>query len=501
MANEFFATRSVRGSDGPTDHFAPYLSPEVHRIIARYIDSADLPGYRLVSKATAEIGAEELFSTITFHCSLASIARVEAIKACDYLNKHVKTLTWDTNFWIISFVRDLHEWTRYFNIKAQYHKDTMVGEEKLADRYAALATSRAEWERYLDSVQDERLARKPSALYKSFVGFRNLRKLRVLNGGLTRAHRGIRKSSELAIPPAIPAVYFRGESFHNNPGRSFGMQGSQDHNLQPSSAHVFVLFGSFTATSWHITKLRLDAVHWGLFTYETPGAEALQHVTSLHLKVTAREESRWGAHRGTNAQILFRQSIREARWRFSKGFLKDFLLKLMRLRSLKLDFGGHVYDDGLLYLAPATVDDVFLEHHTWPELEKLGLRGVDTTPEALSSLLERQRSTLKVLKLHNICIAVNEENANPEALDPMMPPEFLAKLREVVTLQRARLTGYLSSGLDAVGGTWDSWDLSSHDLAHATAIYLVDGGDCPLNDGNKSSDKKWTPPSQHHACA
>jgi hypothetical protein len=486
MTDESYAMRPLYKADASRDHCTPYLPPEVHRIIAQHINFVDLPNYRLVSKVTAEIGAEELFISTTFHCSLASIARAEAIKACDHLNKYVRTLIWDTNFWNISSIRDLHEWTRYFHMKAQYHKDTMVGKEKLADRYTALANSRAEWERYLDSVQDEKLAKKPSILHKTFAGFQNLRKLRVLNGELTRTHRGIRKTSEMVSPPPIPAIYYRGESLHNDPGRSIGMQGPQDHDLQPTSAHVFTLFRSYTATSWSITKLRLDAVHWGAFSFEVPGAEALQHVTSLHLKVTAREESRWGGHRGTNAQILIRQNIREARWRFSCGFLTDFLVKLTGLQSLKLDFGGHVYDDGLLYLAPATVDDIFMEQHTWPELEKLALRGIDTSPRALMSLLKRQRSSLKMLKLHNICIAVDQESADPEALDPMMLPELLTKLREVVTLQRAKLTGYFSSGLNINNGTWKSWDLDSH--GRAAAKYLVEGGVCPLNDSHISQD-------------
>jgi hypothetical protein len=487
MTNGIPVTRSLHGADSPTEYHTPYLSPEVHRIIAQYINSADLPNHRLVSKVTAEIGAEELFGNITLHCSLASIARIEAIKACDHLNKHVKTLTWDTNFWNISSVRDLHEWTRYFNTKAQRHKD-IVGEEKRADRYAALANSRREWERYLDSVQDERLARRPTTLHNTFAGFRNLRKLRVLNGGLTRAHRGIGKSSETAIPPTIPAIYYRGESLHNDPGRSSGMQGPQDHDLQPTSAHVFALFSSFTATSWRITKLRLDAVHWGLFTYETPGAEALQHLTSLHFKVTTREESRWGLHRVTNAANSTQQNIREARWRFRQGHLQAFLVKLTRLRSLKLDFGGHLYDEGLLYWAPATLKDIFSARYTWSELEKLALRGIDASLGTLSSLLERQRSTLKVLKLHNICIAVDQDNVDSEESDATMPSEFLAKLRDVVTLRRAQLSGYISSGLDADGGTWDSWDFDTKGLAHAVATYLLDGGDCPLNDGNKSRE-------------
>lgn len=87
----------------------PYLPPEVHRIIAQYIHSDDLPAYRLASKLCASIGTEELFSSLAFHCSAASTARIRAIKACEHLSKYVDSLVWDANSWSIPNVRDLHE--------------------------------------------------------------------------------------------------------------------------------------------------------------------------------------------------------------------------------------------------------------------------------------------------------------------------------------------------------------------------------------------------------
>lgn len=86
----------------------PCLPPEVHYAIVAHVHSADLPNYRLTCKAFAEIGAPQLFYAVTFQCSQASTLRVHAIKACNRSNKHVNTLIWDNNSWIVEGVRDWH---------------------------------------------------------------------------------------------------------------------------------------------------------------------------------------------------------------------------------------------------------------------------------------------------------------------------------------------------------------------------------------------------------
>lgn len=71
----------------------------------------------------AEIAAQHLFETLPFHCSSASLARIEVFKKAEHLNKYCHTLAWDTNSWGIPGVRDLDEWTRYFTARASFPEE------------------------------------------------------------------------------------------------------------------------------------------------------------------------------------------------------------------------------------------------------------------------------------------------------------------------------------------------------------------------------------------
>jgi hypothetical protein len=51
-------------------HHAPYIPPEIHRLITKNIFRSDLPNYRLVTKTLAGIGAEQLFGTTTIPLQL-----------------------------------------------------------------------------------------------------------------------------------------------------------------------------------------------------------------------------------------------------------------------------------------------------------------------------------------------------------------------------------------------------------------------------------------------
>lgn len=87
----------------------PHLPLEVHRTIAQYIGNNDLPYYRLADKSLCAIGTEELFHTICFHYSSASLARIIAISDSPGLRKYVRTIVWDTDVWKILDIRDLHK--------------------------------------------------------------------------------------------------------------------------------------------------------------------------------------------------------------------------------------------------------------------------------------------------------------------------------------------------------------------------------------------------------
>jgi hypothetical protein len=473
--------------------YTPYLPPEIQRIITQYVNSVDLPNYRLASKTLAEFGAEELFSTVTFHCSSASIARINAIKSCSHLNKCVNTLLWDTNFWSIPDVRDLHEWTRYFHRKAEYHGESMImiGREKLADRLTDIANNRQEWERYLDSVQDEKSAKQLVGLQNALAGFQNLYKMHILNGELTRAHRGIKRLSEVICPPQGSAAFYRGESLYNDGGPVYDIH---QEEAPISLSHrpggfAFTLFYSYADTAWPTTKLRLNAVSWKVIAFESLRSDSLQHVTSLHLKLTMRREYHWGGPRGPDEDELIEASIHDARRAFRQHKFMSFLANLPQLESLKLDLGGHNYDGYGEYAAPSTTDDIFSEHHTWLNLRKITLHGFDTRPEALLSLLHRQRSTLKVLKLHNIWIDPDADLIQSQEMDwfPIKPPELLTKMRDIVQLERASLSGYFGLSF-AIGG--DLWDFGDECLAQAAEKFLIEGGNCPLNECNRSKRKR-----------
>jgi len=163
-----------------------YIPPGIHSVIAQYVYASDLPNYRLASRMLAEMGAHRLFGTLPFHCSSASLARIEVFKKAEHLNKYCHTLAWDTNFWETPHVCDLDEWTRYFTARASFPKEYQpmgMSEKYSKDQLAELAYSRHEWDRYLKNVRDERITGSCSdeLMPQCFEGLVKLRKLRVIN--------------------------------------------------------------------------------------------------------------------------------------------------------------------------------------------------------------------------------------------------------------------------------------------------------------------------------
>lgn len=164
-----------------------YIPPEIHRVIAQYVYASDLPNYRLASRMLAEIGAQQLFKTLPFHCSSASLARIEVLKKAGHFNKYCHTLARDTNSWDIPGVYDLDQWTRYFTARASFPKEYQpmgMSEKYSKDQLAELAYSRHEWDRYLKNFRDERITRSSSdeLMPQCFEGLVKLRELRVIHG-------------------------------------------------------------------------------------------------------------------------------------------------------------------------------------------------------------------------------------------------------------------------------------------------------------------------------
>jgi hypothetical protein len=471
------ATAACSHADMGSAPHVPYLPPEVHHIIARHIDFADLPNYRLVSKSCAEVGTPELFRTISFHCSSASMARIDAVKACEHLNKHVNTLVWDTNMWSIPNVRDYHEWVAYFRRKAHLQITEYMAVKLAPDQLLELANSHSEWEHYLDCVEDERAAKRYSNLQMFFGGFKSLYKLRVLNGQLATMPRGIEKTYlyPYAPEPDGPVAYYRGESLHNGDAYSHQRPGSW----------VCASFQNIGSIAWHLTKLRMDTVHWRAFDEAFDNVSSLQQLLSLHLTI-GFEAEQCGAVQNRGIEYTFS----DARGVFRRHHLMDFLVNLPKLQSLKLDFTRGFQRSGELFRrAASTISDLFSEHHTWPNLQKLSLNDVDSTRDAFLSLLERHCSTLKVLDLHNIWFEPHDsEDDISQVAFTVELPEVVVKMHNIMDLERARWTGFLGRTLDETYEVevvdnigWDLWD---DRIVPSVAEYLVKGGVCPLNDNN-----------------
>jgi hypothetical protein len=158
----------------------------------------------------------------------------------------------------------------------------------------------------------------------------------------------------------------------------------------------------------------------------------------------------------------------------------------------------------MFWLAPSSLSDIFPEYHTWPKLRKLSLSDFDTTCGALLSLLERQRSTLRILKMHNVWFeSDNLSPATSEIAFATKLPEFIERIHKIVCLERAKWSGWVGRTRDETHATGSlvGWDLDDPRIACSIAEYLINGGVCPLNNSNMlerditighRSDQAWT---------
>jgi hypothetical protein len=448
----------------------PHIPPEVLRIIAQHIPRSDLPNYRLVNKTFAAIGTETLFQAILFHCRSRSLARLDAIKKAENLSKYCHTLVWDANYWNISDVRDLHQWTRYFEAKAclPKHQPIAVGKKLSPEELINLANNRYEWERYLDNIYDEKSAKGWFNLECTLRGLSNVQKLHILNGHIERTHFGYKKTTDFISPPVTP-IHYRGQSLYDDAGTD-GLLERRLRSGRPG-AHAFDAIRRFHNVGWQLTKLRLDAVCWSVFADEIGVVASLQQLLSLHLRITIRFEHYWGDKQYGEDETETLIRVFGAQDVFSEHHLMNFLVGLPKLQSLKLDFGcGEP--------STAVLSDIFSASHTWPDLRKLTLASLITDCKDLLSLLHRHRLTLKTLQLHGVWF----EPSLDELVCKVDPPDVLATIHKTLRLERAGLSGHF-------GQQDQSYDLDDTSLAHAVAEYLINGGTCPLNGTN--SRKGW----------
>jgi len=436
----------------------PHLPAEIHRLIAAYVHREDLPHYRLASKQLCVIGTEELFGTIVFHYSTASVDRLQKLSANDRLRRCVKTIFWDDNLWHIYRVEGMHEWKMYWDFTAGRHlprhrrSDSQELDKPL---YAQLAEDRREWEAYGDKVKDERIARQTMSQFEALGNFQNLRSIHMVNGQLSQAHRGVRKVAH-ALPRALPVspVLRRGEGinfFYALPG-----------------VEAFRTVQQYCKPS--LRKLKLDRVQPQAFTSWEPGE--LHCLTSLDITIF-----------GFSGDWRFQST----KWTLELLMenLEMFIACLPELESLKLGLeNGQAETTAPL----ASIRHVFAAETTWPKLRKLSLSGFSATPETLVSLLSRHSSTLKDLRLCDISWKAGPNDTAEEK--PKVPlrsiqhcawPGVLQEIAECLSLKRATVSGTLGENGDVLG-----WRLDKKDdgLAADVESYLVSGGQCPLTAHN-----------------
>lgn len=324
----------------------PYLPPEIHRIVAQNIHSLDLPNYRLVNKACAEIGAKELFQTIIFHCSSASIERVKTIKTNQNLRKKVKVIFWDTNSWKIPDVRDLQDWETYFCRRASYLRD----DESEADYVAGLddlANNHQEWETYLEKVKDEKHNTTQEVLREALGGFENLRTIRIINGSLTSAHRGVTKihdTVQYSDPPALT----RGEGLHM--GLPYGPRTTRPGIRAFETLRALPGLG--------LSKISVDSLCYSAFELPSSALVTLETLTSLHITFTVLSEEWYEYGQLFERTYYHAHHVKQV---LSAGHLRDFLTMIPNLESLHLDLSIYCGSHDGSPVAPSSMDAIFLQ--------------------------------------------------------------------------------------------------------------------------------------------
>jgi hypothetical protein len=455
----------------------PYLPAEIHRLIAQYVHREDLPRYRLANRQSCALGTEELFGTIVFHYSTASIHRLEELSASERLRACVKTIFWDVNIWKIPRVRDLNEWHRYFTMKAAFCRSlqlrNLVSIYDVIDAsgYDELAENRTEWEEYLDKMEDEKRARKASKQLHALGRFQNLQSVRIVNGELCPAHRGLKKVADrFSSAPPAPAILRRGEEGLTESHR-------HDRHTQPG-IEAFQTIQRYCNSS--LRKLKFDSIHPQALT--ALSSRNFESLTSLDVKIT---EWLTGFHLGSEQPTSLQMQA-----------LRGFLARTTQLECLRVGANSNMQVIGDL----SRVQHVFGSEFTWSKLRKLSLCQFTATPDALLSLVERHNSTLKDLRLRDISWQTDEEANVPEeeleADSPSTPPypspaswrsiqhcawpRVLRKMSMDLSLDRATISGMLGEG-----GTVLGWQLDKNQkLAAAVSGYLISGGQCPLTADN-----------------
>jgi hypothetical protein len=421
----------------------PFLPPEIHQNISRFVDRDDLASYRLSNKMFAELGKPELFHTITLRFTRASVARLRNIKVNEELCKLVRVVIFDHNLWRVGDgVRDYHEWTRYCNMQATKALKTDPEQSAL---YRELAGSRDHWAAYLDRLDEEKEAVKElvnfGLVFDILTTLRGVQKIRVVNGAYRFSNWRIYRSEHHAtVPVAAPLDLWKGDSFSQLNDNSTWII-----PITPTTANKLRLEG--------ITGRDLDSL------YIVGGV--IQHLTSIRIQL--------GQH--------------VAGFHYHLHSFPVFLGSQRNLESLHIDLHRRIAGETRTEQSPRTIQDTFEISEsgkalpegplTWPQLRKLSLRHFDSTTQALVSLVTRHSTTLRDLRLHAIGLCAEQ----PETTTPASWSDVLRTIEATTTLEHVALSGEFRE-ISNRGGKLDFDD--DKDYGRAVASWMVNGGDCPL---------------------
>jgi hypothetical protein len=443
----------------------PYIPTEIHRLIAQYVHHDDLPSYRLANRQLCDICTEELFGTIVFHYSTASIDRLEELSASERLRGCVKTIFWDVNTWKIYDTHSFEDWKWYFTeltidrIRSEYGYER----EEWVSRSYKLSENQSEYAAYLEKVDDEAKARKACERLEALGRFQNLRSVHIVNGELVLSHRGLRKVAD-HLPVALPesCTMRRGEGIndlHSFPGIEA---------LRPTQQYC----------KSSLKKLKLDKVHPAVFRESPLNFDNLRSL-DLTLAMWTHHPLFWSDESQESVMVSLRM----------------FLAGLPQLECLRIDLLSRDEYDGIeLDWNRSSIHEVFGCEQTWSKLRKLSLRHFYTTPDTLVSFLDRHSSTLRDLALCDMhlrihrSVPLDENPTSREGLDVEHTtwPKVLQELNECLSLERATASGTLGEdNVDVLG-----WLLDQKDgLPAAVSDYLINGGQCPLTADNA----EWHP--------
>ncbi|KAJ8110433.1 hypothetical protein OPT61_g6720 [Boeremia exigua] len=433
----------------------PPLPNEIHLHIARYVDRDDLPNYRLASKALAHIGKPELFSMITMRNTTASVSVIKDMLRGTgpnrALSKLVRTLVWDMNSWRVGTdVRDLHEWTRHCNQRAEE-----VDPDQAA-LYRELAANREHWEAYLSRLEEEGVAIREICdrfTYGHNKGqpirflFPNAQTVHLVQGVYQIKNWHVRLSQEPDMPPVTrPLSEWQGDAL-------------SEFTRGPLKLAAFAVASS--ATKW-----RLHGFTWEEFTslcYSTRDQGTPENLISLKIRCCESLSLGFGLY---NAHNVF-----------------QFLGRWPNLESLEFDQSGRYYsEETSRIVSMRTVQNTFEMARglatrlgakevlvTWPKLRKLCLGYFDSSSTSLLSLVTRHSSTLRDLRLREIWL---DDTYTDESSNQQTWQNVFRSIGVATNLDKVVLSDLFCN----VSKETDTWDFNDKKLADAMAAWIMSGG-------------------------